>query len=79
MESRGYQFDAFSANEVGIEVDYHNRGTVRYPQSFSVNPIVITDIDRDFDNAISLQDEYLQELEIKAHTFNKLYPAKKST
>lgn len=72
LESEGYQFDDFSVTESAIQITYPDGSQQYYPQAYSVTPIVITDIERDYDSLEFLDNE-IPRLEIEARTFCEDY------
>jgi hypothetical protein len=73
LEAQGYQFDEFLVSEIGLEIAYPDGHQQLYPQSYSVHPVVLTDIERDYNNPdIFSENEYLR-VEEEAKTFCRDY------
>jgi hypothetical protein len=73
LEERGYQFDDFSVNIESIEVTYPDGHQELFPYSYSVSAIVVTEINRDFDNPEIFSEEEFERLQQEAQSFCEDY------
>ena len=73
LEDRGYQFDEFYVDEIGVEFTYPGGGRAAYPRATGVTAIVLEGIYRDFDSAEGISEDELRRLDGKAEAFCRDY------
>jgi hypothetical protein len=73
LEEKGYQFDEFSVDILSVEVTYPDEHKEQFPYSYAVSPVVLTAINRDYDNPDIFSDEEFERLKQQASNFCKDY------